>query len=437
MSRLSRWTISAKAYLAAANDYDYCADESVVPAAHRLSSSSTMLSSSSFTATLIGKKEEEEVIFPGFAMYQMAIAYHCQGQYSLALATTTDILSYQKKKLVSINNPQNNNDDGSINTTKSTAITTTVVVGTTTTTTSSNYTRGTPLDIRSAFMTHVEARIGTKFLSISPREKKEEQQNHHPILSNTIAVMITNYPTHHSVVKTLLLRGHILAACVEHQYDPSLILQAVCSIEMAVAIQRKIIVAVTTSCTTTTTATATNNDDQLLALVNALIILGSMKYQSRQNNNESLIVYREAFDILNDIRKRQQATKPDPHDSEKDFATTDQHDAMIHHHHQQQQAIMITHQIARLFYLQGKVYHCQSKFIEAFYYYNKSLSLLLKIKKKKKKSNSKTTAYCSSKSQDYTTNSGRISIKTITKCMKSKYAFEKLISAYWDDNCVI
>jgi hypothetical protein len=117
MSRLSRWTISAKAYLAAANDYDYCADESVVPRANRLSLSSTILSTSS-TATLIDidrtqqpncirteedKEDEEEVIFPGFAMYQMAIAYYCQGQYSLALDTTTDILSFQKNKLLALN----------------------------------------------------------------------------------------------------------------------------------------------------------------------------------------------------------------------------------------------------------------------------------------------------------------------------------------------
>jgi len=434
MSRLSRWTISAKAYLAAANDYDYCADESVVPASTRLSSSSSTILSSSSTATLVEEKEEEEeVIFPGFAMYQMAIAYYCQGQYSLALDTTTDILSYQKKKLVSLNNPNHNNDDGSGNYTKSTTLTIETAgttTTTTTTTTSSNFAK----DLHNAVMTHVN----------SPRwmdKMEKKQQNHHPMLSNTIAVMISNYPTHHGVVKTLLLRGQILAANAcggTAMDDSSLILQAVCSIEMAVAIQRKIIAVATPLCTTTTTT-----NDQLLVLVDALILLGIMKCQLRQYN-ESLIVYLEAFDILNDIR--QQATKPDQQvalgnkeekkndNSEIDVAADDNYhnNAMIHHY---QQAIMITHQIAQLLYLQGKVYHRQYKFIEAFHYYNKSLNLLLQLQKKKKLHN-KTTASCSLRTQNDTSNSG-FGIKTITKCTKSKYAFEKLISAYWDDNCVI
>jgi tetratricopeptide (TPR) repeat protein len=427
MSRLSRWTISAKAYLAAANDYDYCADESVVPASTRLSSSSSTILSSSSTATLVEEKEEEEeVIFPGFAMYQMAIAYYCQGQHSLALDTTTDILSYQKKKLVSLNNPNHNNDDGSGNYTKSTTLTI-ETAGTTTTTTSSNFAK----DLHNAVMPHVN----------SPRwmdKKEKKQQNHHPMQSNTIAVMISNYPTHHGVVKTLLLRGQILAATAcggTAMDDSSLILQAVCSIEMAVAIQRKIIAVATPLCTTTTTT-----NDQLLVMVDALILLGIMKCQLRQYN-ESLIVYREAFDILNDIRIQQQATKPDQlevelgnkeekknDNSEIDVAADDNyHNAMIHHY---QQAIMITHQIARSFYLQGKVYHRQYKFIEAFHYYNKSLNLLLQLQKKKKLNNK------SLRTQNDTSNSG-FSIKTITKCTKSKYAFEKLTSAYWDDNCVI
>jgi tetratricopeptide (TPR) repeat protein len=158
-----------------------------------------------------------------------------------------------------------------------------------------------------------------------------------------------------------------------------------------------------------------------------------MKCQLRQYN-ESLIVYREAVDILNDIRKQQQATKPNPHDSEIDVTTNDYHKTMMNHH---QQGIMITHQIAYTLYLQGKVYHRQYKFIEAFHYYNKSLNLLFKIKKKKKKLLNKLTACSVTKTQQKNTTTCDFGIKTITKCMKSKYAFEKLISAYWGDNHVI
>ena len=282
--------------------------------------------------------------------------------------------------------------------------------------------------------------------------------------------------------KTLLLRGQIRAAATttttatcegtavveEHEYDhPSLILQqAVRSIEMAVAIQRKIIV-VATAATATTTTTTTNNDGQLLVLANALILLGSMKCQLSQYN-ESIILYREAVAILNDIRVIIQqaatatATKSnkravvvvaalkskktaDDNNSEIDIAAVAADDNDNYHtmmHYQQHAIIIITHQIAHALYLLGKSYHCQYKFIEAFHYYNKSLNLLLKTKKKKKMMKTTITS-CSSWTtplDDTTTTSsggGGFSIKTITKCMKSKYAFEKLISAYWDDNCVI
>lgn len=329
--------------------------------------------------------KKEGTIFPGFALYQTAKSHYCQGMYSHALDTTTECLAFQK----SFPNEHEGGPGNSmaavatVNSTvdpkHATAATGTVPGIINGANAASNMTA---LDLRSAFVTHVGSSVLGAVLSLKPDNPKEQRPNNfHPMLSNSIAIMISQYPAHHCVVKTLLLRGHVLAACGLDDNDLSLIVQAARNVEMAVAIQRKLAI-----------------NEELAA---PLVFLGIMKTRLGRFD-EAEIAFGEAVDILSDIRLNAKNDELEALKSEDaEFASEC---AM--------RFKTASHGIARALYLRGKAYHCQQKFTEAFHCYNKALNLL-------KKTGSSWDA------------SG---VKNIARCMKNSYALEKLVSAYWDDN---
>ncbi|KAL3810146.1 hypothetical protein ACHAXA_005295 [Cyclostephanos tholiformis] len=330
---------------------------------------------------------EEVVSFPGFALYERAKAQYCQGCYSQALDTTTECLAFQKSFLTehgvgsgnsfaavaSVNPPVD-----PIHATTSTGINPDIIsdvnVGASITT---------PMLLRSAFVTHVGSSVLGAVLSLKPDSPRElRPKDIHPMLSNSIAMMISQYPAHHCVVKTLLLRGHVLAACGLDEYDNdlSLIVQAARNVEMAVAIQRKL-----------------TTDEELAA---PLVFLGILKTRLGRFD-EAEIAYREAIGILSDIRLNAKSAKLEAIKREDAVSVSD---CAMH-------CTVVSHGMARAFYLRGKGYHCQQKFILAFHYYNKALHLLRKT----------------GPSRD------SLSVRNIARCMKKSYALEKLVSTYWDD----
>ena len=304
--------------------------------------------------------------FPGFALYQTAKAHYCQGRYSQALDTTTECLAFQKSFL-------NEHEGGSGNSMVALAAANSMV--------DRNHATGAPIDLRSAFVTHVGSSVLGAVLSLKPESPKEHLP--HPMLSNSIAVMISQYPAHHCVVKTLLLRGHVLAACGLDGYDNdlSLIVQAARNVEMAVAIQRKLAI-----------------DEELAT---PLVFLGIMMARLGRFH-EAEIAYREAVGVLSNIRLNAKNCELEAQRS--DDAELVSACAM--------RRKMASHGIAHVFYLRGKAYHCQQKFIQAFHYYNKALILTKKT----------------GPSRD------GFGVKDIARCMKNGYALEKLVSGYWDDN---
>jgi tetratricopeptide (TPR) repeat protein len=323
----------------------------------------------------------EWTTFPGFALYQTAKAQYCQGRYSQALDTTTECLAFQKSFL-------NEHEGGSGNLMAALAASNTTVDPNHTTGTVPGIINGanaasimTHIDLRSAFVTHVGSSVLGAVLSLKPESPKVHLP--HPMLSNSIAIMISQYPSHHCVVKTLLLRGHVLAACGLDVLDNdlSLIVQAARNVEMAVAIQRKLAI-----------------DEELAT---PLVFLGIMKARLGRFN-EAEIAYREAVGILSNIRSNAKNGQFEAQKSEDAELVSDC--AM--------RRKMASHGIAHAFYLRGKAYHCQQKFIQAFYYYNKALILM-------KKTGSSRDGF---------------GVKNIARCMKNSYALEKLVSGYWDDN---
>ena len=322
----------------------------------------------------------EWTTFPGFALFQTANAHYCHGRYSQALDTTTECLAFQKSFL-------NEHEGGSRNSM--------VALAAANTTTDPNHATGTVpsiinganatsimthIDLRSAFVASVGSSVLGAVLSLKPESPKEHRP--HPMLSNSIAIMISQYPAHHCVVQTLLLRGHVLAACGLDGYDNdlSLIVQAARNVEMAVAIQRKLTI-----------------DEELAT---PLVFLGIMKARLGRFN-EAEIAYREAVGILSNIRSNAKNGQLEAQKSEDAELVSDC--AM--------RRKMASRGIAHASYLRGKAYHSQQKFIHAFYYYNKALILMKKT----------------GPSRD------GFGVKNIARCMKKSSALEKLVSGYWDD----
>jgi tetratricopeptide (TPR) repeat protein len=331
--------------------------------------------------------DEEVISFPGFALYERAKAQYYQGFYSQALDTTTECLAFQKSFLNERDvGPGNslaavasiNSAVGPIHATASTGIVPDIISGV-----NGGASTTTPMLYRSSFVTHVGSSVLGAVLSLKPDSSRELRPNDiHPMLTNSIGRMISQYPSHHCIVKTLLLRGRVLAACGldKRDNDLSLIVQAARNVEMAVTIQRKLII-----------------DEELAA---PLLFLGILKTRLGRFD-EAEMAYREAVDILSDIRSNAKSTKLEALKSEDPELFSDC--AM--------RCTVVTRGMARAFYLRGKAYHCQKKFIPAFHHYNKALNL----------------------SRNTGPSPGGFDVRNIARCMKNSYALEKLVSSHWDD----
>lgn len=344
------------------------------------------LQPSTITTTPDPMVENEDSTYPGFSLLQMATAQYCQGRYSQALDTTTECLAFQKSYF----SHEGGSGGGGGNATpvSSKGMTKSMIeAGTVEKVLSTiNSSTATPFDSRSSFA----AQIGSSVLGVVRSLKSEvpsikDQQasrQQHPMLSNTVSAMISQYPTKPCVVKTLLLRGHVLVACGLHEYDDdrSLIAQAIKSVEMAVAIQRKLAI-----------------DRELAA---SLIFLGVLKSRTGLFC-EADTAYKEAICILREVRRISKSIQPKTSEMEcsKEIAPCKKLDD----------------EIAHTLYLHGKSLHCQRMYTQAFHYYNRAFKLC------KRSGSSRNSA----------------SVKNIVRCMKKSCALEKLVSAYWDDATVI
>lgn len=322
----------------------------------------------------------EEMTYPGFTLLQTATAQYCLRRYSQALDTTTDCLALQKTFF-------SHEGSGGRSTTASVKGSTNSTEESIPATVQNGFNALTPFDSRSSFA----AQIGSSVLGVvrslktdNPNKEQLAAKHQHPMLSNTISAMISQYPSKPCVAKTLLLRGHILAACARgpHEYDDdrSLIVQATKNVEMAVAIQRKLPI---------------GND-----LAVSLILLGTLKTRLGLHH-EAESVYKEAESILRVLRssaKRYQLDSSKDGCSEKSISL-----------------IKVTHEIGHTLYLHGKSFHCRRMYAQAFHFYNRALCLL-------------------KRSDSSLNNAG---MKNIVRCMKKHCALEKLVSAYWDDAGVI
>mmetsp|Transcript_40660 Transcript_40660/g.85418 ORF Transcript_40660/g.85418 Transcript_40660/m.85418 type:complete len:687 (+) Transcript_40660:318-2378(+) len=381
------------------------------PKTQKSSTPMTSLRTTPNTGSLFRHKQIfEESTFPGFALYQMAKARYSLGMYSQALDTTTECLALQKTSLL-------NGNKGGLG--SAPAVGAEVAIyqaetnrampksATTNASPHGSVRKGsgdgnehmTPLDLRTTFVAGVGSSVLGVVNSMGSSSSRQQQHSPHPMLSNSIAHMVSQYPSHPCVAKTLLLRGRLLAICGLHGYgeedddergglvDFSLLVQSTQHVEMAIAIQRQVVF----------------SDGEELA--SPLLFLGNMK--SRLGHfDEADAAYNEAISILNEVRTaakldRLAAIEREDTEGASDCA---------------QYLKRITGELVTALYLQGKSYHCQRKHTEAFDCYNRALNLL------KKTSGSR----------------GKVRVKrSIVRCMKKRHALEKLVSGYCDDIGVI
>mmetsp|Transcript_24352 Transcript_24352/g.52513 ORF Transcript_24352/g.52513 Transcript_24352/m.52513 type:complete len:636 (+) Transcript_24352:330-2237(+) len=329
--------------------------------------------------------KEEEFTFPGFTLYQTAKVHYCLGQYSQALYTTTECLEFQKLSLHGSEGsaPAALPTKGIASPNADTNSTTSSSIGKVNDNKDINASM-TALDLRSYVVTGVGSSVRGVVQSL--KESRQIPLHQHPMLSNSIAIMVSQYPSHPGVAQTLLLRGHILAACGLYGYDGDddfsfLLQEAIRHVEMAVAIQRKLAIV----------------GEELAA---PLIFLGNLKTRLGQFD-EADMTYKEAVSILRNVQSNAKNNQVDAAKTENAKVSSDC----------AQYLKRITSEIAHALYLHGKSYHCQRMHAQAFVCYNKALNLLKK----------------SGAMQD------SFGVKRIVRCMKNRYALEKLVSTYWDD----
>ena len=328
---------------------------------------------------------KEETTFPRFTLYQTAKQQYVQGQYSMALDTTTNCLSFQQLALksgshaataavqqavkevdisptnTSIPNPNNNAD------------------------------MMTPLDMRSHFATSVGSSVLNAVQSLKPADSPNRirhKQHTHPILSNTISNLISKYPLHPCVAQTLLLRAHVLAAC-SIDTDDNLLVQAIQHVEMAVAMLRGL-----------------NIIDEELA--RPLVYFAKLKTQLGQYS-EADLAYTEAINILQIVRMKVKQSHKHV------FQTEGEESEIVAECNQYLQ--QINDEVAHALYLHGKSHQCQQMYAQAFDCYEQALKLYSKSNASYKKNSLK--------------------VKCIVRCMKSRSALEKRVSSYWDDAYII
>jgi tetratricopeptide (TPR) repeat protein len=329
---------------------------------------------------------EQEEAYPGFALYETARAQYCLRKYSEALDTTTECLAFQKLALGSsrASTPSPKLGPQPITTTAHT-----------TRTNDANSNNGmTALDLRSTFVTEVGKSMrgvvqsmktsSTTNSDAGAAQKQQSQSSPHPMLSNSMATMIAQYPLHPCIAQTLLLRGRVLADCAlygddncDGDTDFSLLLQAIRNIEISVAILRKI--------------------DREYDLATSLVLLGTLR-TLLGHFDEADRAYEEALSIFVGLRL---AAKYD-----QSHATDEETTAMC-----DQSMKRINDGTANVFYLRGKLYQSRRMHEEAFGCYRKALIL----------------SKCNGR-QDRC-------VRRVVQCMKNRSALEKLVSAYIDDRC--
>lgn len=248
-----------------------------------------------------------------------------------------------------------------------------------------------PLDLRTTFVTGVGSSVQGLVQSLKQGQLQQQQQqqnahHHHPMLSNSIAIMISQYPLHPCIAQTLLLRAHLLSEryCKVGE-DFSILLQAVQHVEMAIAIERKLVIV----------------DEELSP---SLLFLGNLRTKLG-HYSEAQMAYEESATILRGVRSCAKMYHNDAVDHEDADVTTDCASNLKR----------VIRDIATALYLHGKSYHCQRMHRQAFDCYNKALNLFKKGGVGQKS----------------------LGVKRIVRCMKNRYALEKLVSAYWDDAGVI
>lgn len=399
------------------------------------------------------EQQNENEAFPGFALYQTATAQQTMGHLSKALDATTECLLFQKVALVHSGNNSGSNShhgtpvtsirkgSGDANDGNNVAATTTM----------------TPLDLRSSSLTGVASSLVGVVQSFSspnasatasahgqspPRHQQNQYHQspkhpqNHPMLSNSITNMIAQYPTHSCIAQTLFLRGRLLAQCGLIDGDSSLLQQAVQHVQMAIAIQRKVLL-------------LSNSSPSSLIIINAnkeemaspLLFLGNIKCTLGQFD-EADAAYEEAISILKEVQSCAKMYHLDaitmdnvPGSVTRDAITTDA--ITMHGKDDEKEKIRldctkylkrITKDFGHAMHLHGKAYHCQRMYSQAFGCYNKALCLFRKSNVGN--SNSQSRGNGSSWKN-------RSNVKIIGRCMKSRYALEKLVSAYWDDPCII
>ena len=334
------------------------------------------------TKPCIGESEE---VYPGFALYQTARVQYCLGKYNEALDTTTECLAFQKLALgnssrASTTSPKRRSQTNSAGAKDDTS-----------------NTDMTALDLRSTFVTGVgKSMLGvvqsmkTSSTSDSGTKVQNQQQTQtspHPMLSNSMATMIAQYPMHPCIVQTLLLRGRVLADCglygldCDGDTDFSLLLQAIRHVEMAVAILRKI--------------------DQEYDLATSLALLGTLR-TLLGHFDEADRAYEEALSLFRVLRLAAEHEQSQAIDEE----TTRICDESIKR---------INYESANVYYFRGKLYQRSGMHKEAFRWYHKSLIL----------------SKCNG--------AGRQDgcVRRVVQCMKNRSAIERIVSAYIDDHSAV
>ncbi|KAL9182849.1 hypothetical protein ACHAXT_004128 [Thalassiosira profunda] len=325
--------------------------------------------------------DKEETTFPGFALFQTAKAQYFLRKYSEALDTTTNCLASQKASMgghagASPVPSASKHEAASPKVDNSAKAVGIMVDGN-----GSSTTAMMPLDLRSQFVTGVSSSVLGVVQSL---KEKDANEHHHPMLSNSIAIMVAQYPSYPCVAQTLFLRGRLLAECGKKDGDFSLLEQAAQHVEMAVAIYRKLHI----------------SDEELATF---LISLGNMRVQLGQFDIADA-AYEEAVSILRDDRSGGEhyhaaAMKAKDEDLVSDCATF---------------LKRINREFSTALYLHGISYHCQRLHGSAFACYSKALILLKK-------------AGASRRSRG---------VRRIARRMKNRCALEKLVSTYWDDDII-
>jgi len=328
---------------------------------------------------------KEETTFPGFTLYQTAKQQYVQGQYSKALDTTTNCLSFQQLALKS------GSHAATAAVQQATKEMDTSPKNTLIPNPNNNADMMTPLDMRSHFAASVGSSVlnAVQSLKTADRPNKIRHKQHtHQMLSNTISNLISKYPLHPCVAQTLLLRAHVLAAC-SIDTDDNLLVQSIQHVEMAVAMFRKLDII----------------DEQL---ARPLVYFAKLKTQLGQYS-EANMAYTEAISILQNIRMKVKRSHKHA------LQTKGEESEIVAEYDQYLQ--QINDETAHALYLHGKSHQCQQMYAQAFDCYNQALKLYNKS--------------CASHKRN------SLKVKCIVRCMKSRSALENRVSSYWDDTNII